>query len=42
MPTFYSLRTSDAKFFDAHNKDSERALDIANDIIIVGDMNEKS
>ena len=37
---FYSPRTADAVFFDALNKNIERALDITNNIIILGDMNE--
>ena len=38
--TFYSPRTSDANFFDSLNKNIEKALDITNNVIIVGDMNE--
>ena len=37
---FYSPRTADAVFFDALNKNIEKALDITNNIIILGDMNE--
>ena len=37
---FYSPRTSDANFFDSLNKNIEKALDIINNVIIVGDMNE--
>ena len=37
---FYSPQTADAVFFDALNKNIERALDITNNIIILGDMNE--
>ena len=37
---FYSPRTADAVFFDALNKNIENALDITNNIIILGDMNE--
>ena len=37
---FYSQRTADAIFFDSLNKNIEKALDITNNIIILGDMNE--
>ena len=37
---FYSPWTADASFFDALSKNIEKALDITNDIIILGDMNE--
>ena len=37
---FYSPRTADAIFFDSLNKNIEKALDITNNIIILGDMNE--
>ena len=40
LGTFYSPRTSDANFFDSLNKNIEKALDITNNVIIVGDMNE--
>ena len=40
LGTFYSPYTSDANFFDSLNKNIERALDITNNVIIVGDMNE--
>ena len=36
----YSLRTADVVFFDALNKNIEKALDITNNSIILGDMNE--
>ena len=36
---FYSPRTADPIFFDALNKNIEKALDITNNIIILGDMN---
>ena len=39
LGTFYSPRTSDANFFESLNKNIERALDITNNVIIVG-MNE--
>ena len=38
--TFYSPRTADAIFFGSLNKNIEKALDITNNVIIVGDMNE--
>ena len=37
---FYSPRTADPIFFDALNKNIEKALDITSNIIILGDMNE--
>ena len=37
---FYSPWTADAIFFDSLNKNIEKALDITNNIIILGDMNE--
>ena len=37
---FYSRRTADAIFFDSLNKNIEKALDITNNIIILGYMNE--
>ena len=37
---FYSPRTADAIFFDSLNKNIEKALDITNNIINLGDMNE--
>ena len=37
---FYSPRTADAIFFDSLNKNIKKALDITNNIIILGDMNE--
>ena len=37
---FYSQRTADAIFFDSLNKNIEKALDITDNIIILGDMNE--
>ena len=37
---FYSPRTADAVFFDALNKNIKKSLDITNNIIILGDMNE--
>ena len=37
---FYSPRTADVVFFDALNKNIEKALDITNNIIILGDMNK--
>ena len=36
---FYSPRTADPIFFDALNKNIEKALDITYNIIILGDMN---
>ena len=35
----YSPRTADTIFFDSLNKNIEKALDITNDIIILGEMN---
>ena len=40
IETFYSPRTSDVNFFDSLNKNIEKALDIINNVVIVGDMNE--
>ena len=37
---FYSPRTADTIFFDSLNKNIEKALDITNNKIILGDMNE--
>ena len=37
---FYSPQTAGAIFFDALNKYMEKALDITNNIIILGDTNE--
>ena len=37
---FYSPRTADALFFDSLNKTIEKALEITNNIIILGDVNE--
>ena len=37
---FYSPQTADAIFFDSLNKNIEKALDITNDKIILGDINE--
>ena len=37
---FYSPRTADPIFFDALNKNIEKALDITSNIITLGDMNE--
>ena len=34
--TFYSPRTSDANFFDSLNENIEKALDITNNVMIVG------
>ena len=36
----YSPRTADAIFFDSLNKNIEKTLDITNNIIFLGDMNE--
>ena len=36
----YSQRTADAIFFDSLSKNIEKNLDITNNIIILGDMNE--
>ena len=37
---FYSPRTADVIFIDALNKNIEKALDITNNIITLGNMNE--
>ena len=37
---FYSPRTADVVFFDALNKNIEKALDNTNNIVIWGNMNE--
>ena len=38
---FYSPRTADANFFDALNRNIEKALDVTNNVITKGDMNEE-
>ena len=40
LGTFYSPKTQDRLFFDAFDKNIEKALELSQNIIIVGDLNE--